>query len=131
MPIYKAEYRYPLIILKNLSPDEYTPHNTRKLLILDSDGDMAVIEVPAKLVRMMEIELTGHSGKKRDNTCVLISSNPEGYTLSYMSISRQQKKSLNTLTRYFEETGNSKQRVSLSVKAVITRAKDSVSPPTR
>ncbi len=131
MPIYKAEYSYPLIVLKTLSSDGHTPHNTRKLLILDSDGDMAIIEVPTRLVRMMEIELTEHGGKKRGNTCVLILKNPDGYTLSYMSVSRQQKKSLETLTRYFEETGSSKQRVSLSVKSVITRAKDSVSLPTR
>jgi len=131
MPIYKAEYSYPLIVLKTLSSDGHTPRNTRKLLILDSDGDMAIIEVPTGLVRKMEIDITGHSGKKRGNTCVLIFKNPDGYTLSGMSISRQQKKSLDTLARYFEETGSSKQRVSLSVKAVITRAKDSVSPPTR
>jgi len=127
MPIYKAEYSYPLIVLKILTSDEHTPHNTRKLLILDSDGDMAVIEVPTRLVRKMEIELTGYSGKKRGNTCVLISKNPDGYTLSYMSISRQQKKSLDTLTRYFKETGSSKKHVSLAVKTVITRAKDSAS----
>lgn len=131
MPIYKAEYSYPLIVLKILLSDEHTPHNARKLLFLDSDGDMAIIEVPTRLVRKMEIELTGHSSKKRGNTCVLISNNPDGHMLSYMSISRQQKKSLDTLPRYFEETGSSKQRVSLAVKAVITRAKDSLSPQSR
>lgn len=128
MPIYKAEYSYPLIVLKRLPPDEHIPHNTQTLLILDSDGDMAVIKVPTKLVRKMEIELTEHSGKKHGNTCVLISQYPEGYALSYMSISQQQKKALDTLTRYFEETGSSKQPVSIAVRTVITRAKDRVSP---
>ena len=131
MPIYKAEYSYPLIVLKRLPPDEHIPHNTQRLLILDSDGDMAVIKVPTKLVRKMEIELTEHSGKKRGNTCVLISQYPEGYALSYMSISRQQNKALDTLTRYFEETGSSKQPVSIAVRTVITRAKDRVSSPAR
>jgi len=131
MPIYKAEYSYPLIVLKRLPPDEQVPRDTQRLLILDSDGDMAVIKVPTKLVRKMEIELTEHSGKKRGNTCVLISQYPEGYILSYMSISRQQKKALDTLTRYFEETGSSKQPVSIAVRTVITRAKDRVSSPAR
>ena len=129
MPIYKAEYGYPLIVLKRLPPEERVLHNTRRLLILDSDGDMAVIKVPTKLVRKMEIELTEHGVKKRGNTCVLISQYPEGYAPSYMSISHQQKKALDTLTRYFEETGSSKQPVSIAVKTVLTRAKDRVSSP--
>jgi hypothetical protein len=128
MPIYKAEYGYPLIVLKVLMSDEHTPRSIRKLLILDSDGDMVVIEMPTTLVRKMEIELTEYRGKKRVNSCVLISKNPDGYTLSYMTVSRQQKQSLDTLTRYFEATGSSKQHVSLAVKSVITRAKDRVSP---
>ncbi|MCK4274044.1 MAG: hypothetical protein KAW90_04070 [Dehalococcoidales bacterium] len=129
MPIYKAEYGYPLIVLKRLPPEERVLHNTRRLLILDSDGDMAVIKVPTRLVRKIEIELTEHGGKKRGNTCVLISQYPEGYAPSYMSISHQQKKALDTLTRYFEETGSSKQPVSIAVKTVLTRAKDRVSSP--
>lgn len=131
MPIYKAEYSYPLIVLKRLPQDEQVRRDTQSLLILDSDGDMAVIKVPTRLVRKMEIELTEHIEKKRGNTCVLISQYPEGYILSYMSISRQQKKALDTLTRYFEETGSSKQPVSITVKTVITRAKDRVSSTAR
>ncbi len=127
MPIYKAEYSYPLIVLKMLPPDVNTPRDTSKLLVLDSDGDMAVMEMPARIVRKMEIELTGYSKKKRDSTCILISKNRDGYTFGFMTVSRQQKKSLDVLTRYFEETGSSKQRVSLAVQTVITRAKENVS----
>ena len=126
IPIYKAEYSYPLIVLKMLPPDVNTPRNASKLLVLDSDGDMAVMEIPTRIVRKMEIELTGYSKKKRDLTCVLISKNNDGHALDYMTISRQQKKSLDVLTRHFEEKGSSKQRVSLAVQTVITRAKDSV-----
>lgn len=131
MPIYKAEYAYPLIVLKLLPTDEHTPRSNRSLLILDSEGDMAVITVPTAIVRKMELELTEHSDKKRDITCALISQNPEGYTLGYMPVSLQQRKSLDTLTRYFEATGSSKQNVSLTVKTVLTRAKNSVSSPVR
>jgi hypothetical protein len=128
MPIYKAEYRYPLIVLKMLPPDVKTARNSSKLLVLDNDGDMAVMEMPARIVRKLEIELAGYSKKKRDSTCVLISKNKDDYILGFMTVSRQQKKSLDVLVRYFEETGGSKQRVSLAVQTVITRAKDSVSP---
>ena len=131
MPIYKAEYSYPLVVLKSLPPDARMPRNIQRLLILDSDGDMAVIKMPARFIREMEIELAEQSGKKRGNTCVLISQQPDGYTLSYMPVSRQQKKALDTLTKYFEETGSSKQPVSIAVKTVITRAKDRVSSPAR
>lgn len=131
MPIYKAEYAYPLIVLKLLPTDEHTPRSNRRLLILDSEGDMAIIKVPTGLVRKMELELTERSGKKRDNTSALISQNPDGYTLGYMPVGRQQRKSLDTLTRYFEETGSSKQHVSLVVKTVLIRAKDRVSSPVR
>ncbi len=129
MPIYKAELIYPLIVLKPLPTGERPPHNTRSLLILDSDGDIAVIKVPAGLVRKIEMEMAEQIGKKRGSTCTLISQNAEGYVLSYMSISRQQKQSLEVLTRYFEETGSSKQRVSLLVKTLLARAKDRVSSP--
>ena len=127
MPLYKAEYSYPLIVLKILPADVNTPRNNSKLLVLDSDGDMAVMEMPTRTVRKMEIELTGYSKKKRENTCILISKNKYDYILGFMTISRQQKKSLDVLTRYFEDTGSSKQRVSLAVQTVITRAKGSVS----
>ena len=130
MPIYKAEYSYPLIVLKILVSDTRTSLKTRKLLILDSDGDMAVIEVPTRLVRSLEMELAGLGERKRGNTCTLISKNQNGYTAGFMSVSRAQKKSLDTLTRYFEETGGSKERVSLAVRSVITRAKDRVSSGT-
>jgi hypothetical protein len=131
MPIYKAEYAYPLIVLKLLPTDERTPRSSRRLLVLDSAGDMAVITAPTTLVRRMELELTERSGNKRGNTCALISRSPGGYTLGYMSVSRQQRKSLDTLTRYFEATGSSKQHVSMAVKTLLTRAKDSVPSPAR
>jgi len=56
VPIYKARYGYPLIVLKRLPPDEHTPRTDQKLLVLDSDGDLAAIRVPAKLVRRTEKE---------------------------------------------------------------------------
>lgn len=132
MPIYKAEYSYPLIVLERLRRDEQTPRGTSRLLILDSDGDLAIIKVPVKLLRNMEKGLNGTTQKsRRPACCALISRQPDGPTVSYMTVSQPQKKALDTITRYFEETGGSKQPISTTVKAVIVRARDKTAPSTR
>ena len=84
MPIYKAEYSYPLILLKRLAPDEQTPPDMQRLLVLDSDGDLAVIKVPTRLVRRIEIELAERSGINRQFTTVLILDGDEGPDLALM-----------------------------------------------
>lgn len=129
MPIYKAAYLYPLILLKRLPPDEQTPPNTQRLLILDSDGDMGIIKVPTRLVRQIEMELVEQNRKNLSSTCVLISQQQEGFTVAYMPINARQRKALKTLTHFFEETGNGKQPISSAAQSVITRAKDHISSP--
>jgi hypothetical protein len=131
MPIYKAEYGYPLVVLKRLPPDESTPHDSQRLLTLDSDGDMAVTEVPARLARQMDIELAEFDRKSREHTCTLISRDDDDFTLTYMTISQPQRKALETLTRYFEETGGSRRPISTAARTVLIQAKDVVSVPGR
>jgi len=46
MPIYKAEYTYPLIILKRLDEQKYHKSGKQLVLILDSDGDLGTITLP-------------------------------------------------------------------------------------
>ena len=131
MPIYKAEYSYPLIILKRLLPDEHTPHNVQRLLILDSDGDLAIIKVPSQLMNKVAKGFKEHNTKKGTNECLVISKYPEGLAIDYMAISQLQRKALDTITRYFEETGYGKQPVSAAVKTVLARARDKVSSPAK
>jgi hypothetical protein len=128
MPIYKAEYAYPLILLKRLPADEQTPADTQRLLILDSDGDLAVIKVPTRLVRRIEIELAERSGINRQFTTVLISREDGALSLTLMPLSRLQKRGLDAIIRYFEATGSSKQPVSLAVKKVLSLARERVTP---
>jgi hypothetical protein len=128
MPIYKAEYSYPLIILKRLVPDEQTPPATQRLLVLDSDGDLAVIKVPTGLVRRIEIELAERSGIDRQLTTFLISSGDEGPALSLMSVNRLQKRGLDAIASHFEATGSNKQPVSVTVRKVLTLARERVAP---
>ncbi|MFC2033205.1 hypothetical protein ACFLUB_01605 [Chloroflexota bacterium] len=125
IPIYKAKHSYPLIVLKHLPLEEITPHNIQKLVILDNDGDLATIKVPNKLIGNMEKGLVAQEG----NVCAIISQHPKGMAINYMPISQAQRKALYTITRYFEENGYGKQPASAAVKAVLNKAKDSVSSP--
>ncbi|MFH1646763.1 MAG: hypothetical protein ABID71_03590 [Chloroflexota bacterium] len=125
MPIYKAEYSYPLIVLKGLPRDEQTPPNAGRILVLDADGDIAIVKVPSRLFRSLEKGLSGTEGKSRRPACALVSRQADGLAVSYMTVSQPQKKSLETLTRYFEETGGSKQPISITARAVIVRARES------
>lgn len=127
MPIYKATYSWPLVLLQRLAPDSQTLPNTQRLLVLDSDGDMAVINVPTRLVRQMELELNEQHRRTPQPVSALISQDAEGYSVDYMAISQKQKKALSTLVRHFEETGSGKQPISLVAQSVITRAKDRIS----
>ncbi len=130
MPIYKAEYRYPLVVLKQLPPDERTSRNSQRLLILDSDGDMAVLEVTTRLMRQIEIDVTEYNIKNKQPACVLLSPSNGGFVSNYMTISRQQKKALDTLTRYFESTGSSHRPISTTAKMVLAKARDTLAAAT-
>ncbi|MFC1994995.1 leucine-rich repeat domain-containing protein [Chloroflexota bacterium] len=123
VPIYKAEYSYPLIILEWLASAKSAPHNSQRLLILDSDGDLAVVKVPYQLMDDVEKEIKEHNKKKNRNICMIISKHPEGLAMDYIELSQLQRKALDTITRYFKETGDVKQPISAVVRTVLARAK--------
>jgi hypothetical protein len=127
VPIYKAAYSYPLIVLKRLPPDEHTSRADIKLLVLDSDGDIAAIRVPARLVRRTEREITEKHTSGYRYTCLLISQRPDGLAVSYMPVSQPQKKALAALTGYFESNDGGRQPMPVAVRSVLTRAKDRAS----
>ncbi|MFC1909205.1 hypothetical protein ACFLXD_05055 [Chloroflexota bacterium] len=129
MPIYKAEYSYPLIILKQLLSDGHMPSNVRELLVLDSDGDLAVIKVSSKLMGSVENEIKEHSKKNSNNGRVIITRHEGNLATDYIVISQLQKKALDTITRYFEKTGEGKQSISAATKTVLTKVKDRESSP--
>jgi hypothetical protein len=126
IPIYKAEHRYPLIALKHLSSDEPAPNNAQRLLILDSDGDLAIVKVPFTLIDRVEKDIADHSKKNNTNLCAIISKHSGGYTINYMVISQSQRKALDIITRYFQKTGYGKQPISIAAKTVLNRAKTKI-----
>jgi hypothetical protein len=127
LPIYKADYSYPLVVLKRLPSNQNNPQSPKRLLILDSEGDLAVIQAPYKLVDNMEKGLTGQERKTKKSVRAIISQDPKGMLIDYLPLSQPQRKALDTITRYFEETGNGKQPISTAAKTVLSRAKDRVS----
>jgi len=123
MPIYKASHSYPLIILKRLSSDKQS-HDTRRLLIMDSDGDLAVIKVPLKLMTESEKRIEEWMAKTNKHACIIIGRGAKGLDINYLIISQQQKKALDTIARRFEETGAGKQPVTTATKRVLIQARD-------
>jgi hypothetical protein len=121
MPIYKAKLRYPLIFLKRL-PAKKAEKNIRNLLILDSDGDLTAIKVPARPVNAMEKKLAKQKIDGKYRLCAVIHQRPKGRKIEYMTISQEQQKALDAVTKCYEETGSGKQPISAMAMAVINRA---------
>jgi hypothetical protein len=131
VPIYKASYSYPLVVLKQLPSDEPALPNSQRLLILDSDGDLAVVTVPYQLMDTAGKEIKEPNKKKVMNKCMIVSKHQEGLAMDYMAISQAQKRALDTITRYFEENRYGKQPISAPARTVLARAKDRMSAPDR
>ena len=128
MPIYKAEHRYPLIVIKRLPSSDKATYDRQRLLILDSDGDLATIKVPFQLLDQAEKRLEEWAKKNDRNACLVIYRESDGYSVNYIVISQMQRKALDIMARHFEETCYGKQPISIAAKTVLTRARDMLSP---
>ncbi len=129
MPIYKVEYSYPMIVLKHLQSAKPVLRNISRLLILDSDGDLAILQAPAKLVYELDKGLKDNQLNNKRSVCALLSKDKDGLKASYMVISQLQRKALDTITRYFKEAGDDKKLIPAAAKAVLARAKDQILAP--
>jgi hypothetical protein len=99
--------------------------------VLDNDGDLGVIKIPAALVNKMERNLRELRKGKGSDFCTIISQDERGMAIDYISLSRQQRTALDTIMRYFEETGSGKQPISLAAKAVLSKARDRLVAPVK
>ena len=123
MPLYKARYVPPLVVLKRLNSKDGTPAGNQRLLILDREGDMAVINVPTMLVRKMELELIQEENQGRKATRAILEPEGNSFTVNYLPVTREQQRSLEVLTRNYEQTGNARQHVTVAVKTVLSKAR--------
>ncbi len=130
MPIYKAEHSYPLIVLKGLPADSRNSSDVQRLLILDNDGDLAVIKVPFKLMVLAEKRLVEWAKKNDMQACVVLGKGSKGFDINFLMISQPQRKALDTMARQFEETGNGEQTIPAAARKVLTRARDMSAPLT-
>ncbi len=124
MPIYKAYHSYPLVVLNRLPPDEKSPHDAQRLLILDSDGDLAVIKVPLKLMAESEKRLEEWAARTDIHACIIVDRGAKGLDINYLILSQAQKKALDTMAKRFEETGSGEQPVTIAAKKVLIQARD-------
>ena len=60
---------------------------------------------------------------------MLVVKNGKTVDIAYLPVSQEQQRSLETLTRYYEETGNSKYRMSNAVQAVLSRVRETADRP--
>lgn len=128
IPIYKAEYHYPLIVLKRLPPNEQTLPNVQRLLILDGDEDLAIIRVPLEMIDEAEEKLEEWKRKNNSDGCILYSRHSDGFVIGHMEISEFQRKALDMITSHFEKTGHGERPISIDAQTVLAKAKVIVSP---
>jgi hypothetical protein len=123
VPIYKAKYRYPLIVLKRLPSDEETKPGVQRILILDGDGDLAIIRVPLEMIDEAERGFEQWRLSYKSEGCIVYSQHPNGLVMSYLETSWFQRKALDLLAQRFEETGRGERPISKDAQEVLTRAR--------
>ncbi|HEY93321.1 MAG TPA: hypothetical protein G4O15_00085 [Dehalococcoidia bacterium] len=124
MPVYKAEHPYPLIILKSYSSGGSSSGNGQKLLVLDSDGDLAIIKIPFKILDKAEKRLQHWAGKNSRDACLIIYHEEKGYSIDFIVISPAQRKALDVMVREYEETGSGRGSLSVAAQRVVSRAQE-------
>ncbi|MFC1939364.1 hypothetical protein ACFLXO_01605 [Chloroflexota bacterium] len=125
IPIYKAEYAFPLIILKVLPQAKNVPPGQQCFLVLDSDGDLGMTNLPLEKINKAKRRLNNllRNGKEGYLVCLR---GLRGVSVEVMEISGLQRQALEAVTRYFEETGKGKQPLSDAVRKVLDKARETV-----
>jgi hypothetical protein len=123
VPIYKAKHRYPLIILKRLPHDEETKPEIQRALILDGDGDLAIIRVPLGMIDEAERGFEEWRLSTKSEGCIVYSQHPDGLVMSYLETSWFQRKALDMIAQRFEETGRGERPISKDAQEVLIRAR--------
>ena len=125
IPIYKVEYAFPLIILKQLPPAENTPSSQQRLLVLDSDGDLTVTTLPLELVDKAERKRIRLQRRGKEGYLICLQK-PKGISVDIIEISELQRLALENVTEYFEETSGGKQPLSGAIRTILNKARKTV-----
>ena len=126
IPIYKTEYTFPLIVLGRLPQESDMTPSQQRLLVLDSDGDLAETALPSEQVNKAERKLSDLRKKSKEGALVCLCE-PEGISVDVVEMSELQVQALEAVTQYFEETGKDKRPLSAAVKKVLYEVRDRAS----
>jgi hypothetical protein len=123
VPIYKAEYVFPLIVLKELPEAENTPPGQKPALVLDSEGDIIITNFPAEQVskakrKLQSLEKEGIKGY------LICLKKLGGVSFDILETTQLQRRALDTITRFFEETGKGRHPLSPTVRKVLTKVRE-------
>jgi hypothetical protein len=121
-PLYKAEYRYPLVILKHLAPDKNTPQNVHRFLTVDGEGDLVIIGIQREIIDKAEEILEQWKRVKNSDGCIIIYKDQDGLGISYMEISALQRNALESVVQKFEESRYLQDSIASDAITVISRA---------
>jgi hypothetical protein len=124
IPIYKAQCRYPLIILKRLTPDERTSPDMQRLLTLDNDGDLVIVRMRLETIDDAERSLEEWERINNLGGCIICARHQNGFAINHMEVSELQRKALDAIPKHFEETGSIHQPISADTTTVLSRAKE-------
>jgi hypothetical protein len=125
IPIYKVEYTFPLIVLKQLPPAKNTPSSQQRLLVLDSDGDLTVTTLPLELIDKAERKRIRLQRRGKEGYLICLQK-PKGISVDIMEISELQRLTLENVTQYFEETSGGKQPLSGAIRTILNKARKTV-----
>jgi len=126
IPIYKTEYTFPLIILGQFPQENNMTPSQQRLLVLDSDGDLAETTLPSEQVNKAERKLSDLRKKGKEGSLVCLWE-PEGISVDVVEMNELQVQALEAVTHYFEETGKDKRPLSAAVKKVLNEVRDRAS----
>ena len=125
IPIYKVEYAFPLIVLKQLPPAKNTLSSQQRLLVLDSDGDLTVTTLPFELIDKAERKRIRLQRRGKEGYLICLQK-PKGISVDIMEMSELQRLALENVTQYFEETSGGKQPLSGAVRTVLNKARKTI-----
>lgn len=124
IPIYKAHYSFPLVILKRLPPEVSTPPTEQRVLLLDSDGDLALSVLSSGQLKKADIKLHElQAGGKRG--CMVAFKGQQGINVDVITLNALQLKALDTLAYYFLDKGKTR-HLPVAVKTVLEKAREIV-----
>ena len=125
IPIYKVEYAFPLIVLKQLPPAKNTLSSQQRLLVLDSDGDLTVTTLPLELIDKAERKRIRLQRRGIEGYLICLQK-PKGISVDIMEMSELQRLALENVTQYFEETSGGKQPLSGAIRTILNKARKTV-----